>query len=125
MSNLFKTINREELLKLMNSGKPFKLIDVLSCEHFRQEHIKGAISLPLDEIEKKAHKILNKEDTAVVYCASLECTASTRAAEKLVSLGFKNVMDYKGGLKDYKEAGLTLEGNCYETASKRNKCGTC
>lgn len=125
MSKKFKTINRDELREMMNSGKAFKLVDVLSRESYEKEHIKGAISIPLDEIEKKADKVLNKEDTIVVYCASFDCTASTKAAEKLVSLGFKNVLDYKGGLKDYEEGNLGLEGACCEGGAKKSSSCTC
>lgn len=125
MSGKFKTITRDELIELMNSGKAFKLIDVLSRGSYEKEHIKGAISIPLEELDKKASSLLNKKDMIVVYCASFDCTASTRAAQNLVSLDFKNVMDYKGGLKDYKEANLILEGACQEGASARNKSCAC
>ena len=114
---MVKQISREELLEMATLGKKFKLVDVLDKEHFEKEHIKGAISLPLDEIEKKAKRLLKKDETIVVYCASFECQASTKAAEKLLLLGYKNVLDYKGGLKDYKEANLPLEGSLCEAAS--------
>jgi rhodanese-related sulfurtransferase len=82
--------------------------------------------LPVNEIEKKAGKFLKKEDLIVVYCASFECQASTGAAEKLMDLGYKNVLDYKGGLKDYKEANLPLEGRLYEAHSKTaHACQAC
>jgi len=93
----------------MKSSEHFKLVDVLSGESYVREHIKGAISIPLDKIEEKAPLLLDRDEKIVTYCASFECQASTKAAEKLVSLGYSNVFDYKGGLKDYKEAGLLLE----------------
>lgn len=123
---MVKKISRDELMKMVSSGQKFKLVDVLDREHFETEHIKGAISLPVNEIEKKAAKIVKKSETIVVYCASFDCQASTMAAEKLLSLGYKNVLDYKGGLKDYKEAGLPLEGSLYEATSKvASRCSSC
>lgn len=123
---MVKKITRDELIKMVSSGQKFKLVDVLDKEHFQKEHIKGAISLPVNEIEKKAATMLNKSETIVVYCASFNCQASTKACEKLLSLGYKNVLDYKGGLKDYKEANLSLEGSLYEAASKvRSGCTSC
>ncbi len=116
---MFKKITRDELLELIKTNKDLKIVDVLSKEHYRDEHIKGAISIPLQEIEKIAPKLLKKEEQIVVYCASFECSASTNAAEKLVSLGFTNVLDYKGGIKDYKEAGLPLEGRLYKKSVKK------
>lgn len=124
-----RTIAREEFLKLLDSGEKFKLVDVLSREHFAGEHIKGAINLPVDEIEKNAAKILSdKSEKIVVYCASFDCLASTNAANKLKDLGYTDVLDYKGGLKDYKETGRLLEGSLHkETRPKQTHvgCYTC
>lgn len=114
---MFKKISREELMKMVSSGEKFKLVDVLDINHFEKEHIRGAISLPVNEIERKASQMLKKDETIVVYCASFDCQASTKAAEKLLSLGYKNVLDYKGGLKDYKEANLPLEGSLYKATA--------
>jgi len=110
---MIKKITRDELVNMMNSGKKFKLVDVLSSESYAREHIKGAISLPVAEIEKKAAKFLKKDDLIVTYCASFECQASSQGAEKLAALGYKNVLDYKGGLKEYKEGNLPLEGSLH------------
>jgi rhodanese-related sulfurtransferase len=119
-------ITRDELMRMVSSGEKFKLVDVLDREHFAKEHIKGAISIPVNEIEKKAPKLLKKSEKIVVYCASFDCQASTNAAEKLLSMGYKNVLDYKGGLKDYKETNLPLEGNLHEEAGKTcSACSTC
>lgn len=124
--DMVKTITRDELMKMISTGQEFKLVDVLPKAHFEKEHIKGAISLPVNELEKKATKTLKKSETIVVYCASFDCQASTTAAEKLLSLGYKNVLDYKGGLKDYKEAALPLEGSLHGKASQvASRCSSC
>ena len=82
--------------------------------------------MPVNEIGEWVSKMLKIDDTIVVYCASFECQASTNAAKKLISLGFKNVLDYKGGLKDYKEANLPLEGSLHKAASKvASTCRSC
>jgi rhodanese-related sulfurtransferase len=107
-------ITRQELQDMISKDEKFKLVDVLSKESFEKEHIKGAISIPVDQIEKKASKLLKKTEKIVVYCASFDCQASTHAAEKLLAMGYKNVLDYKGGLKDYKEADLPLEGSLHK-----------
>jgi rhodanese-related sulfurtransferase len=95
---MVKMISRNELQKWIDSGKEFKLVDVLDGAHFAKEHIKGALNLPLDEKLKRAQTILkDKGETIVVYCASFECQASTMAAKKLIAMGYKDVYDYKGG----------------------------
>lgn len=114
---MIKMITRDELVDMVCSGRNMRIIDVLERAHFEQEHIKGAVSIPLAELERRA-KAFHRDDRIVVYCASFECQASTKAAEKLVSMGFTDVRDYKGGIKDYKEAGLPMEGSLHvgETA---------
>lgn len=114
---IIRQITRDELMGMINGKESFKLVDVLSAESFQNEHIKGAISMPLEEMGKKARNLLHKKDKIVVYCASFDCMASTQAAEKLMKLGYENVLDYKGGLKDYKEGHLPLEGSLHEKES--------
>lgn len=106
---MVKMISRQELLRMKRAGEPFTLIDVLSAESYANGHIPGAVSIPITELGAKANALLNKNDTIVTYCASFECTASTIAAQKLLALGYSRVLDYKGGLKDYRAAGLPLE----------------
>lgn len=103
------TITTEELQQLKDSGKPFKLVDVLSIEHFQDEHIQGAVNLPLENIASEAMNRFDMEDEIIVYCKDKDCSASPKAAEKLLSLGFQNVKDYEGGLEAWKEAGLPTE----------------
>ncbi len=119
---MIKTISRDQLMAFKNTDTPFKLVDVRVAEGYAKEHIAGAISIPLAEIEKEAFNRLKKSDTIVVYCGSYACTASTMAAEKLLALGYGQVLDFKGGLIEYKEAGLPLEC-CWEGAAK--DCPAC
>lgn len=123
---MVKQISRQELLDLTSSGAKFKLVDVLEKDHYEKEHIGGAISLPLKDIEKKAGRFFKKDDLLIVYCASFECQTSIMAAEKLLAMGHKNVLDYKGGLKDYQEADLPLEGSLHkesmQTCPSRCSC---
>jgi len=120
---MVKEMSRKELIDLMESGEDFKLVDVLSRESFTKQHIKGAISIPLEEIGRKASKQLKKSGKIVTYCASFECSASTQAARKLIALGYKNVFDYKGGLKDYQAGGLSLEAGRGQADEKCTICG--
>jgi len=122
---MIKKITRDELQRMIDSGQKFKLVDVLEESHYDKEHIKGAISIPLNELKNKAPKLLRKDETIVVYCASFDCQASTKGAEVLLSLGYKDVLDYKGGIQDYKEGGLPLEGSLHGLASKKASACSC
>jgi rhodanese-related sulfurtransferase len=106
-----KIINRNELTLLLDHDPNIKIVDVLDSDHFAKEHIKNALSLPLQEVRTKAIKLLKKDDTIITYCANFDCPASTKAAKILQSMGYKYVLDYKGGLDDYKVVELPLEGS--------------
>lgn len=102
-------ISTEELESLKNSGKLFKLVDVLPTDHFQEEHIEGAVNLPLKDIASEAMNRFGKEEEIIVYCKDENCSAGTKAAQKLESIGFQNVKDYDGGLEAWKEAGNPTE----------------
>jgi rhodanese-related sulfurtransferase len=60
-------------------------------------------------METLAEQKLKKTDTIIVYCASYTCHASTQAAKKLLDLGYKQTLDFKGGKRWWQHAGLTFE----------------
>lgn len=62
-----RRIGRNEAIKLVKSGKAI-FIDVRSKEAYDEEHIKGAISIPLDEVVQRI-KELPKNKLLVTYCA--------------------------------------------------------
>jgi rhodanese-related sulfurtransferase len=104
-----KEITYEQFRKIRNSGEPYVLIDALSAESYANGHIPGAISFPYKTIDNKtAPKRLSRSDNIIVYCGGFKCAASTKAAHRLLALGYKNVVDYKGGLEDWTARGNDL-----------------
>lgn len=73
------------------------IVDVNIPELYGAAHIKGALHVPVTDLDAKA-KDWNKEDTYVFYCSGPLCTDSETAANKLVALGFKNASHFKGGI---------------------------
>lgn len=109
----FSTITREELKKKMDEGADFVLIDVLGEMSYSERHLPGAINIPggHENFVAEAEKAVgDKNREVIVYCASFSCQASPAAAGKLADAGFTNVMDFKGGLADWEEAGYPFEG---------------
>ncbi len=103
-----KTITKDELKNKLENAN-IHLIEVLDEEEFKKSHIKGAINIPLKKIGTRAKQWFGEEDEIVVYCSNYDCSASPTAAKKLESLGFKNVLDYEGGKKEWKDAGMPME----------------
>jgi len=106
-----RAIGVAHLKRMMESGEPFTLLDVRPRSDFDREHIKGARSLPLDEIENKAAAMLKPDENIIVYCDSFVCSASISASKILGRMGYKNVRDYKGGIREWKQSDLPTESN--------------
>jgi rhodanese-related sulfurtransferase len=104
-----RQISYDQFIKIRNSGEKYLLLDVLAKDSYdNMGHIEGSLSFPLTDIDKKsAQARLSKSDHIVVYCGSFQCTASTAAAKELSKLGY-DVLDYKGGLKEWQEKGNGL-----------------
>jgi rhodanese-related sulfurtransferase len=105
------SISRLELKKKIDEGEDIQLVDVRGKECCHDAgHLPGAKSIPLLEIEARAPTELEKDKPVVVYCGSFNCALSPRAAEILKSRrGFKKVIDYEGGLKDWTQARYPVE----------------
>jgi len=54
----------------------------------------------------------SKDDTVIVYCANTDCDLSPTAAKKLDEMGYKTVLDFEGGIQEWKRQG-------FETTSER------
>lgn len=104
-----ETITREELKQKMEAGEDFVLIDVLLPDSYAREHLPGATNLPLYQIDRTTTAALAKDRETIVYCGSFLCQASPAAAAKLRELGLTRVLDFEGGLADWKEAGYPME----------------
>jgi rhodanese-related sulfurtransferase len=104
-------IERDELRRKIESGDGFVLVDALPPVSYAVSHLPGAISIPPDTVDDRAQRRIPDIDTeVVVYCASSTCDSSVVVANRLVGLGYRNVLHYTGGKRDWTEAGLPLEG---------------
>jgi len=100
-------IKKEELKKMLDEKQDFLLFDVRPHAGFLEKHIKGAKSLPADDVESEADK-LDKSKLIVVYCGGYTCPLSGYVAEKLSSMGF-NVKAYEGGITEWSQEDLPVE----------------
>ncbi len=59
-------IDRHEVQKLVERGA--QLVEVLPADEYEEDHLPGAISLPLRRLETEAVRILDRARPVIVYC---------------------------------------------------------
>jgi rhodanese-related sulfurtransferase len=106
-----REISRDELWRKIKHGDDFVLIDALAPMSFAHSHLPSAINLPPEWVDERGPRRIPALDTEiVVYCASSTCDSSVQVAERLLELGYRNVLHYSGGKRDWLEADLPFEG---------------
>lgn len=106
-------ITAEDLHQIMSADNVI-VINVLSADDYADCHIRGSINIPLKELPEAAAK-LNSAQKVVVYCASYTCHVSAAAYDILAKMGFKNLLAYEGGMKEWLAKKLPTEGACQAT----------
>ncbi len=94
--------------KAMKASPNGIILDVRSEAEFREVRMAKALNINynapdfMDQVAK-----LDKKKDIFVYCAG--GVRSARAAELMRANGFKHVIELKGGLQSWQQAGLPLE----------------
>lgn len=105
-----KTITAAEVNALKTSTT---LIHVLPEEHYEREHLPGALNACVYEMAflgKVAELVPDQAAPMIVYGAGGESLDSAVAAEKLLKAGYTAVSDFRGGIAEWRQNGLPLEG---------------
>ena len=97
----YKQVSMEEGLELMEADSDYILLDVRRYDEFEEGHIPGAINIPNESIgTEEIAELPDKNQTIYVYCRS--GNRSKQASQKLVDLGYTDVIEF-GGIIDYSE----------------------
>ena len=59
-------IDRNELQRLLERGA--QLVEVLPAEEYEEDHLPGAINMPLRRLETEAGQVLDRDRPVIVYC---------------------------------------------------------
>lgn len=107
---MYPMVSARELKILLDRGEKFVLLNVLDGNSFEKERIPGSVNIPVERLELDAPKAVEKDELVIVYSEGPACGANAVGADKLVTIGYKSVMRFKGGIKEWKEAGYPMEG---------------
>jgi rhodanese-related sulfurtransferase len=102
-----RTIGRDELLAKLERRDDFRLIMALNRWAFDAKHIPGSLHFDTPE---ELYAAIRPDDEVVVYCSNVDCLSSVALYRDLIARGYHNVRRYAGGLLEWEDAGLPLEG---------------
>ena len=95
----YKQMKMEEAMQYMQQNDDYILVDVRRQDEFDAGYIPGAINIPNESItDKEIPELPNKDAKILVYCRS--GNRSVQASEKLVKLGYTNIIEI-GGINSY------------------------
>ena len=95
----YRQINMDEAIAMMEAESDYIILDVRTPEEFSEKHIPGAINIANETIgSEEIPELPDKDQLILVYCRS--GNRSKQASEKLVALGYTNIVEF-GGINDW------------------------
>jgi sulfur-carrier protein adenylyltransferase/sulfurtransferase len=91
-------ITSVELKQRLDRGEKLKIVDVREPNEYQINRIAGSVLIPLGDVPKRYNE-LDPDGEIVVQCKS--GVRSARAADFLRSVGYKRVLNLKGGILDW------------------------
>ena len=101
------TIGRGELKAKLDRGEGVRLVMALNRWAYDAKHIPGSLHFDTPDA---LYAALRPDDEIIVYCSQNDCLSSVAVYRDLIARGYQNVRRYSGGLIDWEDAGLPLEG---------------
>ena len=99
-TNTYRSITMDEAVDMMEQETGYIILDVRRPDEFAAGHIPNAINVPNESIgTDEIPELPNKDQLIMVYCRSGR--RSKEASEKLVKLGYTNIVEF-GGILDWK-----------------------
>ena len=99
-TNTYRQISMDEAVTMMAQETGYIILDVRRPDEFAAGHIPNAINVPNETIgTDEIAELPDKDQLIMVYCRSGR--RSKEASEKLVKLGYTNIVEF-GGILDWK-----------------------
>ena len=99
-TNTYRQISMDEAVNMMAQETGYIILDVRRPDEYADGHIPNAINVPNESIgTDEIPELPDKDQLIMVYCRSGR--RSKEASEKLVKLGYTNIVEF-GGILDWK-----------------------
>ncbi|HBA88653.1 MAG TPA: rhodanese-like domain-containing protein [Geobacter sp.] len=100
-------IGLAQVKELSDAGQAL-LVDARSSASYAEEHIAGALTLPLEEARGKSASLRGRFPagaTIIAYCNGFSCHDSMELGKLLIQAGYSSVYVFEGGLPEWRDAG--------------------
>ncbi len=100
-------VTAEAFKKIVNSGKPFILVDVRAPEEYEAGHLPGAINIDRGRLEWVVPKRIKNTDTTIyIYCRT--GARGAFSTQRLIEMGYPNTFNIYDGFKGWVEDGYPV-----------------
>jgi rhodanese-related sulfurtransferase len=110
-----RVVNLEEMLEVISRG--INIIDARTRSEYASGHIPGAILLDYYDMGHYLDRVLpmlDPEAETVIYCYGPDCDDAELLARELYTLGFANLLVYRGGFEEWVDSGQMIEEGMIE-----------
>lgn len=98
-ADTYRQVTMDEAVSIMQEENDYVILDVRRPDEFAEKHIPGAVNIPNETIgTAEIPDLPDKDQLILVYCRS--GNRSKQASEKLVALGYTNIVEF-GGIIDW------------------------
>ena len=104
----FETDPSDVYTDIQNKVSSIIVVDARTPEAYAKGHVPGAINLPWRKIDSSSTATLPKDKVLITYCDGVFCNASTKAAARLATLGFR-VKEMLDGMSGWRTEGYPVE----------------
>ena len=103
----YRELGAEEAWKMLLKNPPL-LLDVRTANEYSSGYIKGAVLIPLQDLQARAGELEQYENQPIlIYCAT--GNRSTTASKILLDKGYKDVMNLRMGIMGWASKGYNIQ----------------
>lgn len=106
-------ISAQQLQALVLANK-VQLVDVRTQEEWRRSRIAGAVNLPIFQFSQEQVAALALQQNRPIVAICLSAHRSVPAVRQLQDMGYREVFQLAGGMKQWWQQGLPCEGTAVE-----------
>jgi rhodanese-related sulfurtransferase len=103
-----KTVTARQLKAMLHDGAEIALLDVREAGQFGESHLLFATPLPYSRLELDTGALVPRKSARIVVCDDGVLGVATRAAKRLLELGYTDVSVLDGGNRAWAAAGYAL-----------------